>query len=63
MLGYGEEVRSLKEGLNEDEIKDLYSFEMINGEMVGSYENENEGESFVVENKIDEIFEEVLDNK
>lgn len=63
MLGYGEEVRSLKEGLNEDEIKDSYSFEMINGEMVGSYENENEGESFVVENKIDEIFEEVLDNK
>lgn len=36
---------------------------MINGEIVGSYENENEGESFVVEDKIEEIFEEVLDNK
>lgn len=61
--GHGEEARSPKEGLNEDETKDSYSPEMTNGEMAGSHENENEGESFVVENKTDETPEEVLDNK
>lgn len=61
--GHSEEAQSPKEGLNEDETKDSHSPEMTNGEITGSHENENEGESSVVENKTDETPEEVLDNK
>ena len=61
--GHSEEAQSPKEGLNEDEAKDSHSPEIMNGEIAGSHENENEGESSIVENKTDETPEEVLDIK
>ena len=61
--GRGEEAQSPKEGVNEDEAKDLQGPEITNGEIAGGHENEKEGESPVAENKLDETPEEVLDNK
>ena len=60
---HSEEAQSLKEGLNEDEAKDSHSPGIMNGEIAGGHEDENEGESPVRENKTDGTPEEVLDNK